>query len=154
MSIFNKTKCDCCVCPMQFVLKQLVGQTNVRIFTPSGSFSTNIIDVNEFILFTTDGDVPICNISAVRLEGFQEITLEPPIKNSVGVCSCCEDPMTNILKSHIGGTAFIEIISPTGNIAADIIDVGEGIVFVNDPSTTIFFFVISTCAITRIIPLN
>ncbi|MDP5275056.1 hypothetical protein [Chengkuizengella axinellae] len=34
MGVFDKTICDCCVCPMQCVMQQLVNRGPVVICTP------------------------------------------------------------------------------------------------------------------------
>ncbi|MFS1511328.1 hypothetical protein VQL36_02645 [Chengkuizengella sp. SCS-71B] len=155
MGHFNESICDCCVCPMQCVLEQLVGIDNLAIVTPTFEDDGVIINqVKDFIAFTNRGNFPICQINAVA-------TFDPnipvnikPIRKNKGECACCEDPITNLAKSMIGEIVEIEFIS-VGNFPIDeIINVGEGIVVgknITVPNETDF---LSSCAITRITPLT
>ncbi|MDP5274466.1 hypothetical protein [Chengkuizengella axinellae] len=65
MGVFDESKCDCCVCPMQCVIEQLVGLGDViGIATPTFVISNVTINkVKDFIVFTDIGDIPICQIS-------------------------------------------------------------------------------------------
>ncbi|NDI33592.1 hypothetical protein [Chengkuizengella sediminis] len=80
MGVFDKSFCDCCVCPMQCVLEQLVGVEFLfaSILTPTSNQGVTINDVNDFIVFTSQGDYPICNVVAVQVVSFPGP--EPSIK--------------------------------------------------------------------------
>ncbi|MFS1511340.1 hypothetical protein VQL36_02710 [Chengkuizengella sp. SCS-71B] len=159
MGVFDEDICDCCVCPMQCVLKELVG-VFVGIDTPIGStIDTTITDVENFIVSTSDaGDIPVCQITHVESENFTNTIIArvlsalKPIRKSKGECACCEDPMTNLLKFEIGNNFNIEFISPEGPFPDRILGVGEGIVVGIDGVT--FLDIYSTCAITKIIPIT
>ncbi|MDP5273238.1 hypothetical protein [Chengkuizengella axinellae] len=59
MGVFDESICDCCVCPMQCVLDKLIGE---QVFVRSllgPPLSTTINDVRDFLLFTTNGVIPI-----------------------------------------------------------------------------------------------
>ncbi|NBI28335.1 hypothetical protein [Chengkuizengella marina] len=152
MGAFDKSICDCCVCPMQCVLEQLVGVGDVNIITPTANNLVIINQVKDLIAFTSNGNIPICHITATQFS--QKLVPDgiklKPIKKSKGECDCCEEPITNLANSMIGEMVEIEFISPFPFPFVDeIINVGEGIVvgrFFNE--TDIF----SSCAITRIIP--
>ncbi|NBI27810.1 hypothetical protein [Chengkuizengella marina] len=151
MDVFDEFKCNCCVCPMQCVLEQLVGVGDVNIITPTANNSVIINQVKDFIAFTSNGNIPICQITATQFS--QNLVPDgiklKPIKKSKGECACCENPITNLANSMIGEMVEIEFISPFPFPFVDkIIDVGKGIVvgrFFNDID------IFSSCAITRII---
>ncbi|MFS1511916.1 hypothetical protein VQL36_05695 [Chengkuizengella sp. SCS-71B] len=94
MGTFDKSICDCCVCPIQCILEQLVGIDDVGIVTPTFFDDGVIIEqVKDFIAFTNVGDFPICQIFLVS-------TFDPnipvnikPIRKSKGECACCEEPL-------------------------------------------------------------
>ncbi|NDI35451.1 hypothetical protein [Chengkuizengella sediminis] len=57
MGNFDKSICDCCVCPMQCVLEQLEGQQISRVDTPVGSQNNVLLNsVEDFIAFTDEGN--------------------------------------------------------------------------------------------------
>ncbi|MDP5274462.1 hypothetical protein [Chengkuizengella axinellae] len=144
MGVFDESKCNCCVCPMQCVLEQLVGN-QIVIATTSGSGGVTLFNVDNFIAFTSEGDFPICNISAVDLLDVNINIKLKPIRNNKGRCSCCEDPITNLAKTLIRQQVGIEFIPTFG--AGTIVNVGEGIIDFKS-------FVVSSCFTTRIIPNN
>ncbi|MFS1511365.1 hypothetical protein VQL36_02860 [Chengkuizengella sp. SCS-71B] len=154
MGHFNETICDCCVCPMQCALEQLVGQDIDAIIVPiENNFSSaTLIEVKDFIAFTSVGEIPICQIAALNIgTSFTDIKLKP-IKKSTGDCKCCEDPMTNLLNSMKGQFAQFESIGFSLSPPGRVLDVGEGI-------TTVcfmggFFSLASNCFLTRVIPSN
>ncbi|NDI35645.1 hypothetical protein [Chengkuizengella sediminis] len=160
MGVFDKTICDCCVCPMQCVLEALERQ-KVELFTPSEGFiGVTISRVEDFIVFTEEGEeFAICNITAVSIAPptFTPFPLKPIQKNNKGLCTCCEDPMTNVALSRMreGQPVDIGFISSPDAVPAPgvlIQQVGEGIVFgLVEENTPIFF---STCTMTRISPSN
>ncbi|MDP5273249.1 hypothetical protein [Chengkuizengella axinellae] len=49
------------------------------------------------------------------------------VRNSTGLCACCEDPMTNLLNLFKQKQVTV-VIPPVSTINAIIFDVGEGIV--------------------------
>ncbi|NDI33602.1 hypothetical protein [Chengkuizengella sediminis] len=156
MGVFYESKCNCCVCPMQCVLEQLIGVDNVGIVTPTFfEDGVNINQVKDFIAFTNKGDFPICQISLVAIFDPNIPVNIKPIRKSKGECACCEDPITNLAKSLIGKFVEIEFINNEGDTFDDgIINVGEGIVVgrnIDNPNRTDF---ISSCAITRITSLT
>ncbi|NDI35640.1 hypothetical protein [Chengkuizengella sediminis] len=152
MGHFDETICDCCVCPMQCVLEQLVGEENIRIFALNGfTEEGTLTGVDNFIALLDAGGivnkVPIHNICAVRFEGIFDFKLKPIRKSKSGECSCIEDPITNLAKSMIGEETPIEAGSfSESNVT--IKDVGEGIVIVSFLSGgVIFTAAISSCKI-------
>ncbi|NBI28224.1 hypothetical protein [Chengkuizengella marina] len=147
MGVFNRTICDCCVCPMQCVLEQLVGETLSSIGTFINILSDVTIDeVTDFIAFTSEGRIPICQITFIRLVPIKQLKLKP-IRKSKGECACCEDPITNLLSSFKGKNVTVIPLTPEGFIlSGTVIDVGEGIVNLNN------LFYTSTCAITKVTP--
>ncbi|MDP5274465.1 hypothetical protein [Chengkuizengella axinellae] len=78
-----------------------------------------------------------------------------PIKKSKGECVCCEDPMTNLLKSEIRKNFRIEFIGPPTfiSLTTEILNVGEGIVVGFDRVSN-FLDIFPTCAITRVTPIT
>ncbi|MDP5277106.1 hypothetical protein [Chengkuizengella axinellae] len=157
MGVFDESKCDCCVCPMQCVLEELVGET-VEIQTAVSSIDTIITGIDNFIVSTTGGDIPVCQITQMNIQGptgtiiSSVLSALKPIRKSKGRCACCEDPMTNLLKFEIGNTFEIEFIGPDVSFTDEIIGVGEGIVLGFDPSEGGFLDIYSTCSITRVNP--
>ncbi|NBI31233.1 hypothetical protein [Chengkuizengella marina] len=163
MGHFDKTTCDCCVCPMQCALEQLVEpQTQINVIvTTLGTISIflgtfTLTEVKDFIAKTNvEIDITICQIITV---GFQtlptDFKLKPVRKDIVGECVCCEDPMTNLLVGKIGTNISI----PSGGIiSAGVKDVGEGIVLLDNinmgvgiPITP--FGITSTCLLDAIGP--
>ncbi|MDP5274064.1 hypothetical protein [Chengkuizengella axinellae] len=153
MVFFDKTKCDCCVCPMQFVLEQLVSQ-EVGIETQTSSAAFQLNEVKNFIAFTNQGTLSICNISAVILPVNFPLNIKP-IKKSKGECVCCEDPITNLAKSLIGKRVLINYLQPIGPLQGLIIDVGEGIVLIEfEGISGLEIAAISACIITEMNPVD
>ncbi|MDP5275098.1 hypothetical protein [Chengkuizengella axinellae] len=148
MGVFDESKCDCCVCPMQCVLEELEGQ-DVNFATTTGppNFSITIIDVDNFIAFTSNGNIPICQFTGVvPVDPTITVNIKKQIKKSKGKCACCEDPMTNLLISLKGQSVQIEFID--GISGGIVTEIGEGIVILENNTA------ISTCAITRVIPFR
>ncbi|WP_162036051.1 hypothetical protein [Chengkuizengella sediminis] len=146
MGAFDRTICDCCVCPMQCVLKQLVRE-EVRIFTLDDHDTGTLTNVDNFIATLDDnGDIleyPIGSICAVSsIEPF-DFKLKPIRKNVKGECSCIEDPTTKLAESKIGKSTTI--LAGDFNDDGIIIKVGEGIVILLEEETT----AISSCKIQR-----
>ncbi|MFS1513387.1 hypothetical protein VQL36_13215 [Chengkuizengella sp. SCS-71B] len=161
MGHFDESICDCCVCPMQCVLEELVEVEGLVIDTPVNNIPTTITGVNDFIASTTDGDIPVCQITHVEIINPPDTlittalsALKPIRKNSKGECACCEDPMTNLLKFEIGNTFEVEFIGTTGPFTNEILGVGEGILIGVDSGPSLFLDIYSTCAITRVIPIT
>ncbi|MFS1512549.1 hypothetical protein VQL36_08950 [Chengkuizengella sp. SCS-71B] len=154
MGVFDESICDCCVCPMQCVLKELMdmNQSIDDIFTVTGSVSNpSIIEVRDFIVFTDQGVIPISKINFICLP-VPSISLNlKPIKKSTGDCSCCEDPTTNLANSLKGEVMNIEIIG-FGFDPFKIADVGEGVI-IGEETGNQQVGVISSCFVTRIFPL-
>ncbi|NDI35049.1 hypothetical protein [Chengkuizengella sediminis] len=146
MGFFDDSICDCCVYPMQCVLEQLVGETLSSLGTFINILSDVTIDeVTDFIAFTSEGRIPICQITFIRLIPTEQLKLKP-IRKSKGGCACCEDPTTNLLSSFKGKDVTVIPLPPEGFIlTGTVFDVGEGIVNLNN------LFYISTCAITRVV---
>ncbi|MDP5275058.1 hypothetical protein [Chengkuizengella axinellae] len=162
MGVFDRTICDCCVCPMQCVMQQLVvNQPDVTISTPVSQVVATINSVENFIADTSVGFFAVCNVTSVSSDVLGGSTTLKPLKKDVkGECKCCEDPATNELVS-LGMGALVEIefvtqvpgdefdIPLIGNIA----NIGEGIVIlenVTDGNGFTLNTAISTCQITRI----
>ncbi|MFS1512534.1 hypothetical protein VQL36_08875 [Chengkuizengella sp. SCS-71B] len=156
MGVFDESKCDCCVCPMQCVLEQLVGIPGLVILTPISTFdSVTINKVKDFIAYTNIGQLPICNITFVSISNVgNPLDIKQPIKKSKGECACCEDPMTNLVNSMKGQLVNISFLSEGFNFTETILEVGEGIVVCRFISSAGDIDVFSTCAITRILPAN
>ncbi|MFS1514125.1 hypothetical protein VQL36_17010 [Chengkuizengella sp. SCS-71B] len=156
---FDKSICDCCDCPMQFVLEQFRGDV-VSILTGTfGPLTIQITKVKNFIVSGINRSpgmdpnpvhFPICNIRAFTPLSTTRIPNVKPIqKNTKGKCVCCEDPITNVANALKGK----EVLIP-GSPPFIIEKVGEGIVigiFVSPPvdpfGSTIIF---SSCEINRI----
>ncbi|MDP5272666.1 hypothetical protein [Chengkuizengella axinellae] len=150
MGVFDESKCDCCVCPMQCVLEQLVNR-EVGIITPTFQDVGTLNQVKDFIAFTDFGQFPISQISiAIIFDTINPINLIKSNKKNKGECACCEDPITNLAKSMIGETVDIDFIGDNFEDTR-IIDVGEGII-VSIFNGEIYFF--SSCKVTLISPSN
>ncbi|MFS1513408.1 hypothetical protein VQL36_13330 [Chengkuizengella sp. SCS-71B] len=160
MGIFDESICDCCVCPMQCVLKQLVG-ANVVMLSKQSAVSGVIEEVKDFIVFiSSDGNgqldqLPICNVTAVICTSIDRLSPKlKPISNSnkhKGECNCCERPITSLASSLTGETVDVEFIGEPLDLdmSITIVNVGKGILSGKVSDSPIL---ISTCAITRIIP--
>ncbi|NDI34649.1 hypothetical protein [Chengkuizengella sediminis] len=154
MGHFDKSICDCCVCPMQCVLEQLAGQT-IDFVTTVSSGTTNLISVDNFIAFTSIGNIPICQFTGVAfnpalIPGGLKLKL---ISKNKGECACCEDPITNLLISLKG--QFVEIEFIKGSVGAIVNDIGEGIIILRAPEpTSPILAAISSCSVTKITPMN
>ncbi|MDP5275434.1 hypothetical protein [Chengkuizengella axinellae] len=160
MGFFDKTICDCCVCPMQGVMQQIT-DLGVFIDTTSGNQTVvgQIISADNFIANTSEGSVPICNVTGIGgtlgSVDINEITLKPISIDNKGECRCCEDPATNELQSLTNEEVEIEYVGGSNPIPVTgiVSRVGEGIVilaFTFDPTS--INRIISTCQITRINP--
>ncbi|NDI33439.1 hypothetical protein [Chengkuizengella sediminis] len=157
MGAFDRTICDCCVCPMQCVMQKLVTR-DVGIATAVSVTPVTINSVENFIANTSQGSFPICNVTAVgSIPPFDiDLNLKPVQKDIKGKCSCCEDPATNELQQLIGKEVDLEFIGgiapfADGNIVTGkVSQVGEGILILSDLGITFSNAAISTCQITRI----
>ncbi|NDI35768.1 hypothetical protein [Chengkuizengella sediminis] len=168
MGHFDRSVCNCCVCPMQCALEQLENAgteinaiiTTLGAILPSGgAMSFTLTEVKDFIATTSEGiEIAICQIITV---GFltlpADFKLKPIRKDVVGECVCCEDPTTNLLASKIGQQISIPSGGgPSGILSACIAAVGEGIVLLKDidmgglPPTP--FSITSTCLLDAIGP--
>ncbi|MDP5277180.1 hypothetical protein [Chengkuizengella axinellae] len=141
--MFEKSICDCCVCPMQFVLEQYKGE-EVFIRTDLGSSLIQITEVNNFIVSGIDTfslgsnnpiQISICNIVFVSPSSATKIPNVKPIqKNTKGECFCCEDPITNVANALEGKEVIIFGVPDDSSLIIE--KVGEGIVagtFVSSP---------------------
>ncbi|NDI36208.1 hypothetical protein [Chengkuizengella sediminis] len=158
MGHFDESICDCCVCPMQCVLEQLVGRENVGILTLTTDNSGTLLSVDNLIAclesdqFGTEGDIfkiPIHNICAVDILALIDFKLKP-IRKSTGECSCTEEPTTNLAQSMIG--ELVQIVAGQFETFSDetrIIKVGEGIVVTSDGQNT---SAVSSCKAERFGP--
>ncbi|MFS1511920.1 hypothetical protein VQL36_05720 [Chengkuizengella sp. SCS-71B] len=149
MGHFDETTCNCCVCPMQCILEQLVGEENITIFLLSAVTNQGtIIAVDNFIAFFDDGSIvnkiPIHKICVVQIVGDFDFKLKP-IRKNIGECSCVEDPATNIAQSMIGE----ETPLLAGSFFRDVTikDVGEGIVIGTEEGEFMSTVAISSCKI-------
>ncbi|NDI33179.1 hypothetical protein [Chengkuizengella sediminis] len=156
MSFFDESICDCCTCPMQCILEQLVGVDNVTILTQTFFGEVIINRVEDFVVFTNQGIFPVCQITGVA---FSDPTVKVNLKllsnNNKGVCACCENPITNLAMLLIGKIVDVELIGfSLGFIEIEIIDVGKGIVVGRNPLVPNDINIFSSCAIIRIIPVR
>ncbi|MDP5273236.1 hypothetical protein [Chengkuizengella axinellae] len=154
MGVFDESICNCCVCPMQCVLEQLVGQEVQIITLISASMEPEpLFDVKNFIAFSEIGEFPVCNINAVSYPA--TLTNKLKLKNTqknTGECVCCENSITRQLNKMIGQEVEIEFLFQLQPIVVGtIFKVGKGIVLL-DQGDSDLDLAISTCAITRIIP--
>ncbi|NDI33588.1 hypothetical protein [Chengkuizengella sediminis] len=157
--MFEKSICDCCVCPMQFVLEQFRGE-EVLVDSEFGvEFTIQITEVKNFIVSGIDKSpgssgnpihIAICNIVFISPLSTTRIPDVKPIqKNTKGECVCCEDPMTNVANALKGK----EVISGASGNSLIIEKVGEGIVvgtFVSPPPVLGSTIIFSSCKIVRI----
>ncbi|NDI33730.1 hypothetical protein [Chengkuizengella sediminis] len=176
MGKFDRSVCDCCVCPMQCVMQQLTDREGaVAIATTSlvNDVYVTINSADNFLAKTSreasgaiiNGSYPICNVTAVGIDRARtlsdpnfDLTLKPVRVDEKGECSCCEDPATEELKSKIGKTVRVEYDGRIGTTSGGtffnlgiIEKVGEGIVtLMNDSVGTLSHLAISTCHITKV----
>ncbi|NBI30127.1 hypothetical protein [Chengkuizengella marina] len=161
MTVFDDNLCDCCVCPMQCVLKELVGVSALQILIIPNTIDEivfqQIINVEDLLLFSTDQVIPINNIFSIRfldnnisvIDNIESKIKLKPTKNSKGECRCIENSTTNLLQTMIGKD--VSRIIPGFNLPGTIIDVGRGIVVARgNPDRRVLSFV-STCRISNII---
>ncbi|NDI33610.1 hypothetical protein [Chengkuizengella sediminis] len=149
MGVFDESKCDCCICPMQCVLEQLIDETLSIVTLSDGNLvEVTINEVKDFLLFTSKGTFPICQITVLFIEeNASKLPKLKPIRKSTGECACCEDPITNLLNNTFKGQVVDIKVRPNNNIInAPVFEVGEGIVNINNR------IYISTCAITTVTP--
>ncbi|WP_162037034.1 hypothetical protein [Chengkuizengella sediminis] len=156
MGVFDESICDCCVCPMQCVLEQLIGK-EVGINVSSSGVELFVIiqieEVKNFIVSGTDENgvrinFPICKIVSVTppSEAFP-LNLKPIQKSTKGECVCCEDPITDLANSLSGRKVTI---FPFPEDIVTICEVGEGIVIVQSQEDMIKM-VLSSCFILSIV---
>ncbi|NBI31217.1 hypothetical protein [Chengkuizengella marina] len=142
MGIFDKTKCDCCVCPMQCVLKELEGETVDISTTTNVLNSVTINEVKDFNLFSSEGIIPISQITSASILPPIQVKLKP-IRISKGECSCCEDPITKLLSTLIGKVVEIGI-EPNFIVFGTVSEVGQGNVNIENVAY------VSTCSIIKV----
>jgi hypothetical protein len=157
--------CDCCVSPLQSVLKQLVGQTVIlativdQVNAPPFFFLFTITKVNDFLVTVTDGATTYAvNISDVIGVGFlppgPTINLLPPVGSGCE-CDCRERPIRQLLGTLIGST--VNLLVSDGDTATNfnVEQTGLGIVLGTlQINSDIFRFAISTCKITAVGQVN
>ncbi|NBI28495.1 hypothetical protein [Chengkuizengella marina] len=155
MGHFDKTKCDCCVCPMQCVLEQFINEEVIILtnFPGPAVIQIKINKVENFIVSGLDiadnniAHVSICNIVTATIVTTRKLPDVKPIQqNTKGECVCCEDPITNVANSLLGKPICI-----TGGVGCDIViivKVGEGIVIAEDITKRNVVF--SSCALSII----
>jgi len=161
--------CDCCVIPLQSVLKQLNGQTVIICTvadTPNVTpliFLYEVVAVNDFLVTVTGvaGTFTI-NISDVIGVGFlppgPTINLLPPV-TSGGECDCRERPIRQLLDTLINSTTNLLTINGSVSVNFNVEQTGLGIVLgtlLIDPGNpdSVTRFAISTCKITAVGQLN
>ncbi|MDP5276332.1 hypothetical protein [Chengkuizengella axinellae] len=152
MGVFDKTICDCCVCPMQSILKQLEDRSIMLRTIVENSLSSNIPNANiqsveGFVLFTDNGNIPVHSIFSVGFDSLSDpLTLKQPKNEKKGKCACIEDPATNMLSNEISNFVII-----SGFIRGTVSKVGEGIVMLENVSDSFGdsynFAVVSTCSV-------
>ncbi|NBI31211.1 hypothetical protein [Chengkuizengella marina] len=166
MGAFHRTTCDCCVCPMQCVMKQLEDRGPIIISTTVSQEFNLIKSVENFIADTLDGEIPeffpVCKVTAVGSNALDITTDLKPLRRDIkGKCNCCEDPTTNELVSlGIGTEVSVEFVTQTPGdrfrvpLTGNILSFGEGIVILDNVSDgegdELPNFAISTCQITNI----
>ncbi|SIR09685.1 hypothetical protein SAMN05878482_102980 [Peribacillus simplex] len=153
--------CDCCVSPLQFVLRQLIGQRVILATIaderdqPPRFFEFTIIAVNDFLVTVTNGSTTfVVNISDVIGVGFlppeRTINLLPPV--NIGCeCDCRERPIRQLLDTLINSTVNLLVSNGSTGANFTVQQTGLGIVLgtllIND---TLYRFAISTCKITAV----
>lgn len=161
------TICDCCVKPMENVLKQLKGENNVIILTTSGTegIKGKIICVKDSIVTmdVTSGSnqgiytIPICQITEVIHPMVQSLYLFKPCGcQRTGECRCCECSLRKKLekfKKMATNVKFLVVGLPAGDFSGDatIVKVGEGIVVFKIREN---YFAVSICKITELLKVN
>ncbi|NBI29359.1 hypothetical protein [Chengkuizengella marina] len=163
MGKFDRSVCDCCVCPMQCVMEQLTDREGAVAIATTSLFNDVYVTINsadKFLAKTSEGTYPICNVTAVGIDRVRtasnpnfDLTLKPVRVDKKGECSCCEDPATEELLSKTGKKVRLEYDSAGGTFfTLGIVEkVGEGIVtLMNDSPGTLSHLAISTCHITRV----
>lgn len=163
--------CDCCVKPMENVLKQLRGEYNVIILTTSGveyesnSLKGKILCVKDSIV-TMDVSsgktaginyIPICQITEVIHPAVKQVYLDEPCGcERTGECRCCECPLRrklNIFKKKGIAVKFVVTGLPIDDTSgeATIVKVGEGVVIFKIREN---YFAVSICKITTLIKVG
>ncbi|WP_113928053.1 hypothetical protein [Bacillus sp. P14.5] len=147
--------CDCCVGPMENVLRQLVGRT-VSIGTidnTNGQYNNAVINsVNDFIVTFRQGSaviaLPICLVVGVQAPEVQTATLMPaPVGGRGGECDCCERPVREFFDEIT--EADVDVLGPAFNNLQNtiILETGEGIIKVRDNNR---FIALSLCKVSEI----
>lgn len=161
------TICDCCVKPMEKVLKQLKGKNDVIILTTSGTegIKGRIICVKDSIVTidVTSGSrlgiytIPICQVTEVIHPMVKSLYLFKPCGcQRTGECRCCECSLRRKLerlkKMNIN-VRFLVVGLPAGDFSgeATIVKVGEGIVVFEIKGN---YFAVSICKITELLKVN
>jgi hypothetical protein len=145
------TICDCCVSPLQSILRQLIGETVIlpTIADPPNEppllFLVTITEVNNFLVTVTDevtsttSVVSISDLLGVAFLPGPVIELQPAV-DLPGECECRERPLRQLFNTLIDST--VDIRFSQGSVAQGFIveSTGLGIVFGElaiDEATTI-----------------
>ncbi|MDP5275996.1 hypothetical protein [Chengkuizengella axinellae] len=165
MGHFDKTICDCCVCPMQCVLEQLVGEeVDIRTISLESDIVGTLMAVDSFIAtldLNNSGELAYISVSEVcYVEVLVPFTIKlKDIRKDKGECSCIEDPVTNLAKSMIGEMKEIIVCNSQQTVGDEgqngrIVNVGEGIVllFIESAKKGDKLSAISSCKIEIIAP--
>ncbi|WP_160645129.1 hypothetical protein [Chengkuizengella marina] len=150
MGAYDRSICDCCVCPMKCILEQLIGEESVFIVTDKTALTGTLLEVKDFIAFLemapdSINRYPMNQIFAVFIEGQFDFKIKP-IRKDIGECSCTEEPTTRLANNLVNET--VDIIAGAAAVTGKITKVGEGIVIFSfeeggDPFTGAF----SSCKI-------
>lgn len=134
--------CDCCVYPLQFILKQLVGQHIALVIDadtpnpPPELFQVTLLEVKNFLATVTDGVstfiVPISNIVAIAFAPDIQINLVNS-RNICGECSCTERPLREQFDTLIGSTVSITTVVGIESPYFTVTKTGLGVVLGNQP---------------------
>ncbi|MDP5276356.1 hypothetical protein [Chengkuizengella axinellae] len=109
--------------------------------------NSDLINVDNFIAFTSAGNIPICQFTGViPFNTTIPINMLKQIKRNKGECACCEDTMTNLLISLKGQRVTIVFLD--AEITETITETGEGIVILDNR------IAVSTCAIVSVTPIS
>ncbi|WP_461205419.1 hypothetical protein [Clostridium sp. DL1XJH146] len=150
--------CDCCVRPVEYVLKQLIGKGEVKIWTSSIIEFTGIICevCDSLVTFNENVEgiivIPICQIIEIKNDCLQSIDLlKPCCRKRTGECRCCECPLRKKFEEYQQGNLkviyrFIGDPAPIPTAAA-VVKVGEGVVILFDGTV---YYAVPICKITSV----
>lgn len=156
--------CNCCVSPMQNVLKQLVGQTVILATiadapdVPPRFLLYKITSVNDFLVTVTGSTGSyVVNISDVVGVGFP--TTEPPLTllppaDSGCECDCRERPIRQLLDTLKDSTVNLLVsygsLSPDFHVERTGLGIVIGTMIIPLSPDTLLRFAVSTCKITAV----